>query len=92
MRAKPASGVKLHFVVLGNRGSHLIDRRSWAHAGSLVVPFAADGTRLTAYVSGSIGTGPASSAKPARATIGTAALGPGSHGPAVLGLKRRLRA
>ena len=90
VHAKPASGVKLHFVVLGNRGSHLIDRRSWAHAGSLVVPFAADGTRLTAYVSGSIGTGPISSAKPARATIGTAALGPGSHGPAVIGLKRRL--
>ena len=63
MHAKPARGVKLHFVVLGNRGSHLIDRRSWAHAGSLVVPFAADGTRLTAYVSGSIGTGPISSAK-----------------------------
>jgi L,D-transpeptidase catalytic domain/Putative peptidoglycan binding domain len=90
VRAKPASGVKLHFVVVGNRGSHLIDRRSWAHAGSLVVPFAADGTRLTAYVSGSIGTGPISSAKPARATIGTVALGPGSHGPAVVGLKRRL--
>jgi hypothetical protein len=90
VRAKPASGVKLHFVVVGNRGSHLIDHRSWAHAGSLVVPFAADGTRLTAYVSGSIGTGPISSAKPARATIDTAALGPGSHGPAVVGLKRRL--
>ena len=90
VHAKPARGVKLHFVVLGNRGSHLIDRRSWAHAGSLVVPFAADGTRLTAYVSGSIGTGPISSAKPARATIGTAALGPGSHGAAVIGLKRRL--
>jgi L,D-transpeptidase catalytic domain/Putative peptidoglycan binding domain len=90
VRAKPSSGVKLHFVVVGNRGSHLIDHRSWAHGGSLVVPFAADGTRLTAYVSGSIGSGPVSSAKPVRATISTAALGPGSHGTAVTGLKRRL--
>jgi hypothetical protein len=90
VRAQPSTGVKLHFVVIGNRGNHLIDHRSWAHAGTLVVPFAADGTHLTAYVSGSIGSGPASSAKPARATISSAALGPGSHGAAVIGLKRRL--
>jgi L,D-transpeptidase catalytic domain/Putative peptidoglycan binding domain len=90
VRARPTSGVKLHFVVVGSRGSHLVDRKSWAHAGSLVVPFAADGTHLTAYVSGSIGSGPLSSARPARATISTAALGPGSHGSAVIGLKRRL--
>jgi L,D-transpeptidase catalytic domain/Putative peptidoglycan binding domain len=90
VRAKPSSGVKLHFVVIGNRGRKLIAHRSWAHGGRLTVPFAADGTRLTAYVSGSIGDGPAASAKPSRLTIDTAALGPGSHGPAVLGLKRRL--
>jgi L,D-transpeptidase catalytic domain/Putative peptidoglycan binding domain len=90
VRARPSHGVKLHFVVVGDHGSHLVDDRSWAHAGSLVVPFAADGTSITAYVTGSIGSGPTASAKPARATISTAALGPGSHGPAVIGLKRRL--
>jgi hypothetical protein len=90
VRAQPTSGVKLHFVVLGNHGRQLIEHRSWAHAGSLVVPFAADGTTLTAYVSGSIGDGPAGSARPARRTIDASALGPGSHGSAVLGLKRRL--
>jgi lipoprotein-anchoring transpeptidase ErfK/SrfK len=91
VRAKPSSGVRLHFVVLGNHGKQLIEHRSWAHGGSLTVPFAADGTQLTAYVSGSIGSGPAASAKPARLTIDTAALGPGSHGSAVLGVKRRLQ-
>jgi hypothetical protein len=90
VRAKPSSGVRLHFVVVGNRGSHLVDHKSWAHAGSLDVPFSADGTSLTAYVSGSIGSGPVSAAKPTHLTIGTSALGPGSHGSAVLGLKRRL--
>ena len=90
VRAKPSSGVKLHLIVLGNHGRQLIEHRSWAHAGSLVVPFAADGTTLTAYVSGSIGNGPAGSARPAHLTIDTSALGPGSHGSAVRGLKRRL--
>ena len=90
VRAKPTSGVKLHFVVLGNKGTQLVAHRRWAHAGNLVVPFAANGTQLTAYVSGSIGDGPSGSAKPARLTIDTSALGPGSHGSAVLGLERRL--
>jgi hypothetical protein len=90
VRAKPSSGVRLHFVVIGNRGKQLVAHRSWAHGGSLTVPFVANGTQLTAYVSGSIGKGPAGSAKPARLTIDTSALGPGSHGAAVLGLKRRL--
>jgi lipoprotein-anchoring transpeptidase ErfK/SrfK len=90
VHAKPSRGVKLHFVVLGNRGRQLVEHKRWAHAGSLVVPFAANGTRLTAYVSGSIGAGPLASAKPARLTIDAAALAPGSHGAAVSGLKRRL--
>jgi hypothetical protein len=90
VRARPSRGVKLHFVVVGNRSRQLIEHTRWAHAGSLVVPFAADGTRLTAYVSGSIGSGPTGSAKPARLTIDTSALGPGSQGAAVLGLERRL--
>jgi N-acetylmuramoyl-L-alanine amidase len=92
VRTKPATGVHLHLVVLGNRGSHLVDHRSWAHAGSLSLPFTADGTQLTAYVSGTIGGGAVSSSKPVRLKIGVAALGPGSHGAAVLGLKRRLLA
>jgi hypothetical protein len=90
VRAKPSSGVRLHFVVVGSKGHQLIEHQSWAHAGSLVVPFAADSTSITAYVSGSIGSGPAGSAKPARLTIDTSALGPGSRGAAVLGLERRL--
>jgi hypothetical protein len=90
VRATPSTGVKLHLVVLGNRGTRLVARRGWAHAGKLVVPFAANGTQLTAYVSGSIGSGPSASAKPARLTLRSAGLGPGSHGSAVLGLKRRL--
>jgi hypothetical protein len=91
VRAKPTKGVKLHFVVLGNRGQQLVAHHRWAHSGKLVVPFAANGTQLTAYVSGSIGNGPRSSAKPAHLTIDTSALGPGSHGSAVLGLERRLQ-
>ncbi|MDX6569873.1 MAG: hypothetical protein QOH15_2451 [Gaiellales bacterium] len=90
VRASPANGVRLHLVVLGNHGAKLVARRGWAHSGSLVVPFAANGTQLTAYVSGSIGSGPSGSAEPARLTISSSALGPGSHGSAVLGLKRRL--
>jgi hypothetical protein len=92
VRTRPAAGVKLHFVVVGNRGTHLVEQTSWAHAGSLIVPFSADGTQLTAYVSGSIGHGASAASKPARLTIGARALGPGSHGAAVLGLKRRLLA
>jgi hypothetical protein len=90
VHARPSSGVKLHLVVVGNHGLHLVDHKSWAHSGSLDVPFSADGTQITAYVSGSIGSGPRSSARPTHLTIGTSALGPGSHGSAVLGLKRRL--
>jgi hypothetical protein len=90
VRATPSTGVKLHLVVLGNHGKKLVAQRGWAHAGRLVVPFAANGTQLTAYVSGSIGSGPSGSAKPARLTLRSAVLGPGSHGSAVLGLKRRL--
>jgi hypothetical protein len=90
VRATPSAGVKLHLVVVGNHGHRLVARHGWAHAGNLVVPFAANGTTLTAYVSGSIGGGPSSSAKPARLTIATSALGPGSRGSSVLGLKRRL--
>ena len=90
VRARPATGVRLHLVVLGSDGHRLIEHRSWAHAGSLVLPFAADSARITAYVSGTIGGGPAGSARPARLTIDTSALGPGSHGPAVRGLERRL--
>jgi hypothetical protein len=90
VRAKPSRGVKLHFVVVGNKGRQLVEHTRWAHAGSLVIPFAADGTRLTAYVSGSIGSGPRGSARPAHLTLDVSALGPGSHGAAVSGLKRRL--
>jgi lipoprotein-anchoring transpeptidase ErfK/SrfK len=90
VKTKPASGVKLHFVVVGSHGTKLVDQKSWAHAGSLTVPFAANGTQFTAYVSGSIGNGASAASKPARATIDVSALGPGSHGAAVLGLKRRL--
>jgi hypothetical protein len=90
VRTSPAAGVKLHVVVVGNRGTHLIEHSSWAHAGNLIVPFSADGTQLTAYVSGSIGHGAPAASKPARLTISARALGPGSQGSAVLGLKRRL--
>jgi hypothetical protein len=90
VRARPTRGVKLHLVVLGNHGTKLVEHRTWAHSGRLVVPFAADATRLTAYVSGSIGSGPVGSARPARLTIDSSALGPGSRGASVLGLKRRL--
>jgi lipoprotein-anchoring transpeptidase ErfK/SrfK len=90
VRAQPARGVRLRLVVVGNKGTQLVARKGWAHAGKLVVPFAADGTRLTAYVSGSIGSGPRGAAKPARLTIAASAMGPGSHGAPVLGLKRRL--
>jgi hypothetical protein len=90
VRATPSTGVKLHLVVLGNHGKKLVAQHGWAHAGRLVVPFAANGTQLTAYVSGSIGRGPSGSAKPARLTLTSSGLGPGSHGSAVLGLKRRL--
>ncbi len=90
VRARPATGVRLHLVVLGRDGHRLIEHRSWAHAGRLVLPFAADSTRITAYVSGAIGGGPAGSARPAHLTIDTSALGPGSQGPAVRGLERRL--
>jgi hypothetical protein len=90
VRTKPATGVKLHLVVVGNKGAHLVDHKGWAHAGNLVLPFSADGTQITAYVSGSIGEGATASSKPTHATIGASALGPGSRGAAVLGLERRL--
>ena len=90
VRTKPARGVKLHLVVVGNKGAHLADHKGWAHGGNLVLPFSADGTQITAYVSGSIGQGATASSRPTHATIGASALGPGSHGAAVLGLERRL--
>jgi N-acetylmuramoyl-L-alanine amidase len=90
VRTKPASGVKLHLVVVGGKGSKLVDTRHWAHAGQITLPFSADGTNLTAYVSASIGSGAATSSKPVRKTIGVRQLGPGSSGAAVRALKRKL--
>src|SRR5579862_4579833 len=88
IRVAPASGVRVHAVV-AEGGHRLLERQAWVHGGVLRVTVTADASRLRAYVT-TRADGLASSFASTARGFAPVALGPGSHGAGVAGLKRRL--
>jgi lipoprotein-anchoring transpeptidase ErfK/SrfK len=88
IRVAPASGVRIHAVVAAGR-RRLLERQAWVHGGVLRLTVPADARRLRVYVT-TRADGLASSFATTARGFAPVALGPGSRGPGVCGLKQRL--